>query len=204
MSEEKFSSRPPSLPMPSTISGTAPPSVPRAVPNTGCRCNVAAVVAARRLPSAKSETARRLSSTPARPAMSRHAIRTIARRRQMRSRRSATSAVGAAAAAASISRCADSAASGVSWRISQSGSSGSRIRAAAANSLQATTRGSSVRYGSPSAASAAVTASFSRARSHHRRSGSRSGSFSTHGPDSAAALVRSAQLAEAQGLTPGV
>ena len=35
MSEEKFNSRPPSLPMPSTISGTSSPCALRGLPNTG-------------------------------------------------------------------------------------------------------------------------------------------------------------------------
>ena len=71
--------------MPSTIRGTTAPARSRGRPNVGCNDRDAAAAAARIVASASAETARKVSGTLARPAMSRHAIRIISRRRHTRS-----------------------------------------------------------------------------------------------------------------------
>ena len=172
MSEEKFSSRPPSLPMPSTIIGTLAPERLRGVPKTGDNRRAAMSLATRIAASAKSDRSCSVSATPARPTISRQAMRSSSRRRQTRSSNTASASVLAAMARASASplrapssRCQ-----------SQVSAPGSCNSAAAANSLAASTRGSSASQRIGRFASKSRHAGSSAARSNQRRTGARSGS----------------------------
>ena len=84
MSEEKFSSLAPSLPSARTTSSWGSPVSPIGVPRSAhchswSRLRLASMIA-----SARSEVSRTVSSKSASPPMSRHAIRTISRRRSRR------------------------------------------------------------------------------------------------------------------------
>ena len=105
-SDEKFNSRPPNFPMPSTINGTTSPLRPRGLPKIGVNVAAAAAAAARIQASARSETTRSVSATLARPAIARQAMRSIARRRQIRKVVSAPCAAAPAAVACSYAALA--------------------------------------------------------------------------------------------------
>ncbi len=173
ISDEKFSSWPPSLPMPSTISGTSAPPGLRGRPNGVCRCLCAAAAAARMQASASSDRLRKVSATLARPAISRQAMRSISRRRHSRSTRCASAPVVAPAVRRWYSPFAWCTSDGAVWRLNHARASGSRISTEAANSLPATTRGSSSLSASGSVSWAAQNAPCPPARSHHRSTESR-------------------------------
>ena len=107
MSEEKFSSLAPSLPSARTMSCWGSPECPIGVPRSAHCHSWSRSTLAPMIASARSEVSPTVSSKSARPPMSRHAIRTISRRRRRRRFAIRASTVSAAPTAASARSCSD-------------------------------------------------------------------------------------------------
>ena len=143
-SDEKLSSSPPSLPMPSTVSSTGWPCAPRGWPS----CSTCQPYRCARAPSmqasASADSAVSVSSRLAHPARSRQAMRSISRWRSTRSacRRSASSArLASAACTAARTAGASCAVSRRLLSISSASNRGCVRHTLATNSLVASTPG---------------------------------------------------------------